>query len=112
MPRTFVCTSDELPEGKGRWVKLLPGTEAYVFRLRGGVTGFMNRCTHMGGSIELNANKDQLCCRMHQATFDPQSGKRTSGQAPEGSALTAVQVEEKDGEVWATWSMPTDPFDL
>lgn len=92
------------------WVKLVPGTEAYVFRLRGGVTGFMNRCTHMGGSIELEPGCGQLRCRMHQATFDPQTGARTSGQAPEGSALTAVDVEEKDGEIWAFWSLPADPF--
>ncbi len=110
MPRTFVCRSEELLEGSGRWVKLIPGKEAYVFRLKGAVKAFVNRCTHMGGSIELSPKKDTLCCRRHQATFDPGTGERLSGQAPEGSALDAIEMEESAEGIWLNWSLPQDPF--
>lgn len=112
MPRTFVCRSEDLPEGKGRWVKLVPGKEAYVFRLKGIVTSFVNRCTHMGGPVELTPAKDQLRCRRHEATFDPQTGVRTGGQAPEGSALDPLETEENEEGIWVIWSLPHDPFAL
>lgn len=112
MPRSFVCRSEELLEGKGRSVKLLPGTEAYIFRLHGQVKAFINRCTHMGGPVELTADTTKLCCRRHEATFNPETGERIGGQAPEGSALTTLATEEDASGVWLQWSLPQDLFSL
>lgn len=110
MPRTFVCSSETLEEGTGRWVKLVPGKEAYVFRLKGSVRAFVSRCTHMGGPVELSPKKDTLCCRWHHATFDVDTGERVSGQAPEGSALDKIEGEESAEGIWLNWSLPQDPF--
>ena len=107
-----MCASDALPEGGGRNIKLVPGKEAYVFRLAGAVRAFINRCTHMGGPVELTPKKDQLCCRWHHGTFDPDTGERTGGQPPEQSKLDRVEVSEDTDGVWLAWSIPPDPFSL
>lgn len=94
-------------EGEGRTVPLVPGITAYVFRYRGQMRAFINRCTHMGGPIELKGG--QCVCRWHEAAFDPETGKRLDGSS---APLHALTILEEGGEYLLEWNAPDDPFAL
>lgn len=99
--------ADSWREGEGRTVPLMPGISAYVFRYKGQLRAFLNRCTHMGGPIELVDGK--CVCRWHEAEFDVTTGERLDG----GSApLEAIVVKQIGEELALEWSIPKDPFSV
>ncbi len=112
MPITRVARSEDLREGEGKTVTLVPGKTAYVFRYKNTLRAFVNRCPHMGGPVELDARAGECVCRWHEASFDALSGARKEGEAAEGSALTPLHVEEADGQIHLAWTLPNDPFDF
>ncbi|HWQ99864.1 MAG TPA: Rieske 2Fe-2S domain-containing protein [Candidatus Methylomirabilis sp.] len=67
----------------------------------GEIKGYVNRCTHMGGPVSLVSGRCLFRCGWHQAEFDPKTGMRMSGQAPEGTALKPIAIEIAGDEVWA-----------
>lgn len=78
--------------------------------LRDGVCkAYVNRCTHMGGPVDMCA-KGTLRCRWHGAEFDCDTGAAIEGEAPEGSFLKRLDVVEEDGILYALFEMPEDPF--
>ena len=74
----------------------------------GSLKAFVNSCTHMGGTTSLEGNVLR-CCR-HQAEFHPATGERLSGQAPEGSRLTPIELVVDGENVLALLELPPDPF--
>ena len=110
MPRTRVCRDDDLKEGEGKHVTLVPGRSAYAYRFQGEVRAVLSRCPHMGGPVSLAPDAPELVCAWHEASFDPLTGNRRDGQAPPGSCLETLPVEIVDGEVWISWQRPADPF--
>lgn len=73
------------------------------------IQAFVNRCTHMGGPLEWKGEKFE--CRWHGACFDAQ-GLRCGGEAPEGSRLTEIPLEQEGDAVFAIIELPKDPFDF
>ena len=110
--RTPLGAASDWPEGAARSVRLLPGRDAYVFRFRGQLRAFLNRCPHMGGPVDFEPADGQLVCRWHGATFDAVGGARLDGQAGPGSALPALRIETVDGAPWLVWEVPEDPFSV
>jgi nitrite reductase/ring-hydroxylating ferredoxin subunit len=74
----------------------------------GSLKAFVNACTHMGGTTELSGSVLR-CCR-HQAEFSPVTGERLSGQAPEGTKLTPIELAIDGDQVCAILELPPDPF--
>lgn len=62
------------------------------------VSGFFDSCTHQGGA--LRAQGEILVCGRHGATFNAHSGRRLSGEAPEGSVLAPADVRVTDGQIF------------
>jgi 3-phenylpropionate/trans-cinnamate dioxygenase ferredoxin subunit len=58
---------------------------------------YMNVCPHFGGTLACVDGRFR--CEWHGATFDGRSGARTAGVAPEGSRLTRLPTEVRDGVV-------------
>jgi nitrite reductase/ring-hydroxylating ferredoxin subunit len=100
----------DLPEGKT--VSFRYGISNGIAYNDGGVIkAYVNACTHMGGTVVLTPTGPQRSgsgcegcvfrCVRHHAEFDPKTGARTAGQAPEGSALTPIVLETEGDQVYA-----------
>jgi nitrite reductase/ring-hydroxylating ferredoxin subunit len=68
---------------------------------------YVNRCTHMGGPVDL-CLEGTLRCRWHGAEFDPDDGSAIVGEAPEGSFLKRLDVEEENGILFAVFELSDD----
>lgn len=80
-----------------------------VYNDQGTLRAYINFCTHMGGLTDLAANGRLRCCR-HFAEFDPRTGERVLGQAPEGTRLTPIELVVEDGQAYAILEIKTDEF--
>jgi nitrite reductase/ring-hydroxylating ferredoxin subunit len=93
-----VCRIDELKPGTIRSFRF-GISDGIAYNDAGTIKAYVNRCTHMGGPVELRGHL--LQCRWHESAFDPCSGCRVSGQAPEGTALTPIELVIEGDQVWA-----------
>jgi len=108
-PAQPLCRADELVE-RGRAVAfdvLLWGKPARGFALRfeGRVVAYLNRCAHVPTELDwqegefLDGAKQFIVCSIHGATYDPRSGRCVMGVCGR-FGLTAIAVEERDGQVY------------
>lgn len=108
-PPERVCRADELAEA-GRAVVfdvLQYGLPARAFALRfgGRVVAYLNRCVHVPTELDwqpgefLDADRRWILCSIHGAAYEPADGRCVSGPCGRGR-LTALRVEERDGEVY------------
>jgi nitrite reductase/ring-hydroxylating ferredoxin subunit len=97
-----------LREGQGgRFQLLLDGVarEAFVVRYRGACHGYLNTCRHQGLTLDFGDARffdddyDALVCCHHGARYRPETGECLGGPC-EGGRLTALAMEERDGELW------------
>lgn len=94
--RFVVAAIGEIPVG-GSKVFPYGVTGGIAYNDAGTVKAYMNSCTHAGGKLSLQRGIFE--CSRHFAEFDPATGARMSGQAPEGSRLTPLEVVEEDGKL-------------
>lgn len=73
--------------------------EGIAYNDAGTLKAYVNACTHMGGMTKLDAGV--LRCVRHGAEFDPSTGERRSGQAPEGTRLAPVELGVEGDDVFA-----------
>lgn len=73
----------------------------------GTLKAYVNFCPHMGGPTDLTSS-GVFRCRWHGAEFDPASGDRLCGQAPEGTRLQPIELVVEDGQVLAVWVVPEE----
>ncbi len=73
---------------------------------------YVNKCTHMGGPVELKTIKGvpTFRCRWHEADFNPATGEAIQGQAPMGTMLTPIKLVVEGEQVFAMLELPDDPF--
>ena len=107
----LICGSAALADGgKGvRFTLERHGTtvSAFVIRHRGRVFAYLNNCAHI--PIELDWVEGEffdksglyLICSTHGATYEPATGYCVMGPC-KGQHLVALQVAERDGEVYLT----------
>lgn len=82
-----------------------------AYRKNGAIKAFVNRCTHMGGPVELAAGGSTLKCRWHESCFDPETGcVIEGGEAPAGTFLQPIELVEENGMLYAMLELPDDPF--
>jgi len=104
----LICASEELRDG-GPGIRFEVEEEgdtapAFAVRYRGEVRAYINRCPHVGMELDFmpgeffDLSGDSLICATHAATYDPSTGRCTSGPC-NGTGLEAVRVTEQDGRV-------------
>lgn len=108
-----VCRTTDLPPGKA--LSFRYGiSNGIAYNDNGTIKAYVNRCTHMGGTVELvkgSRAADNGCngcifrCVRHHAEFDPTTGMRTAGEAPEGSGLTPITLTIEGDQVTALLEM-------
>jgi nitrite reductase/ring-hydroxylating ferredoxin subunit len=109
LPPEPLCTTAELPE-RGRaivWDVMVWGRPARAFALRfdGKPVAYLNRCVHVPTEMDwqegefLDIDKRWILCSIHGAAYEPADGRCVGGPCGRGK-LTAVRVEERDGQVY------------
>lgn len=102
----------EIPVGRTKSFRF--GTaNGIAFNNQGVIQAYVNRCTHMGGPVELRTKKTGetvLQCKWHEAEFAPDTGRAIEGEAPQGTFLAPIKVLEEGGELFALLVLPDDPF--
>ncbi|MBW7899862.1 MAG: Rieske 2Fe-2S domain-containing protein [Rhodocyclaceae bacterium] len=78
---------------------------AFVVRFRGRVHAYLNRCGHVPVELDwqhgefFDDSRLYLICATHGALYAPESGQCLGGRCS-GRGLTAVPVEERDGNIY------------
>lgn len=117
-----LCRSDDLVErGDALVFDVLQygqPVRAFVLRFEGGLVAYLNRCLHVPTEMDwqpgrfLDSDKRFILCSTHGATYEPVGGRCVGGPCGRGR-LTAVEVAERDGQVY--WYPSPDirpvPFD-
>jgi nitrite reductase/ring-hydroxylating ferredoxin subunit len=104
-----LCRADELEE-KGKAIVFdvmvwRQPARAFALRYDGRVVAYLNRCVHVLAEMDwqpgefLDSGKEYILCSIHGAAYEPRSGRCAAGPCGRGS-LTAVAVEERDGQVY------------
>ena len=118
----LLCESATLEDGGKAWVfdvqEYGRPARAFVLRFDGVVVAYLNRCLHVPTEMDwqegqfLDGDKRFIVCSIHGATYEPSDGRCVGGPCGRGR-LTAVEVAERDGQVY--WYPSRDvrpvPFD-
>lgn len=107
--KIFIADEGQIPVGRTHVFRF--GVSNGLAMNDGGVVkAYVNRCTHMGGPVELIPGKGVLRCKWHQAEFNPATGEAIEGEAPKGTRLTAIQTVVEEGKIYGILELPEDPF--
>lgn len=105
MAHTFICKTAALNNGDCLSFDLA-GTACFVTNKEGAFYAYQNACPHLGVNMEWQANqfldsdKELIQCSMHGALFVIESGDCVYGPC-QGKSLKPINVEERDGELFA-----------
>jgi nitrite reductase/ring-hydroxylating ferredoxin subunit len=116
-PRVL-CASESLKERGTAFVfdvlHFREPARAFVLRFDSRVVGYLNRCLHVPTEMDwqpgefLDSGREFILCSIHGAAYQPQTGRCVAGPCGRG-ALTALHVEERDGQVYWYPSRDTRP---
>ena len=104
-PRRIVALRD-VPVN-GAYLFRYPGSEdpAILVRLPGDRLHAMSqKCTHLSCVVYYEADTQQMVCPCHEGVFDARTGDVVSG--PPQRPLGRIDVEVRDGVVWALGAQP------
>ena len=104
-----LCRADELAErGRALVFDVLlwrQPARAFALRFDGRVVAYINRCAHVPTEMDwqpgefLDAERRNIVCSIHGATYAPESGRCVGGPCGRGR-LMALEVSESDGQVY------------
>jgi nitrite reductase/ring-hydroxylating ferredoxin subunit len=105
----WLCTSQALAE-RGRALvfdvmQFGRPERAFALRFDGRVRAYLNRCVHVPAEMDwqpgefLDSDRRFILCATHGAAYEPADGRCVGGPCGRGR-LTAVDVEERDGQVY------------
>jgi nitrite reductase/ring-hydroxylating ferredoxin subunit len=113
-----LCASEDLQErGKAITFDVLHHREparAFALRFEGQVVAYLNRCVHVPTEMDwqdgefLDMDRQFIMCSIHGAVYEPDTGRCAGGPCGRGK-LTALQVKERDGQVYWYPSFDTEP---
>ncbi len=111
--KILVAQQGEVPVGRTKSFRFGPHA-AIVYNDAGTLKAYVNRCTHMGGPVELKDKKGQQIfrCRWHEAEFSPETGAAIEGEAPQGTRLTQIELVQENGAFYCTFRSSDDEFDF
>lgn len=114
----YLCASDELAERGDAIVfdvlQYRQPARAFALRVDGKVVAYLNRCAHVPTEMDwqpgqfLDSERQFILCSIHGAAYDPGSGRCVGGPCGRGR-LVAIEVEERDGQVYWYPSRDTQP---
>ncbi len=107
--RIFVAKAGEVLPGRVKTFSC-GARKGIAYNDNGTLKAYQNVCTHAGGPVRL-CEKGTFQCEFHEAEFDPKTGERLCGEAPEGSRLTPIELFEEGGDVFAEFEF-VDEFDF
>jgi nitrite reductase/ring-hydroxylating ferredoxin subunit len=104
-----LCASDALAE-RGRALvfdvqQYRQPARAFALRFDGRVVAYLNRCVHVPAEMDwqpgefLDSDKRFILCATHGAAYEPADGRCVGGPCGRGR-LTAIEVQERDGQVY------------
>lgn len=107
--KILVAKKDEVAVGRTKAFRFGPHA-AIAFNDQGVLKAYVNRCTHMGGPVELKDKKGELIfrCRWHEAEFSPCTGAAIEGEAPQGTRLTPIELTEEEGVYYTVFRTSDD----
>jgi nitrite reductase/ring-hydroxylating ferredoxin subunit len=104
-----LCASDALAErGQALVFDVLQYRQparAFALRFDGRVVAYLNRCVHVPTEMDwqpgefLDSDKRFILCATHGAAYEPTNGRCVGGPCGRGR-LTAIPVQERDGQVY------------
>jgi nitrite reductase/ring-hydroxylating ferredoxin subunit len=107
--RIPIAKVGEIVPGSTKAFSFGPATKGIAYNREGVLRAYVNRCTHMGGPVEL-CTSGSFKCRWHGAEFDPCTGAAIDGEAPEGTFLKPIEILEENGQLYAVLELPEDQF--
>ena len=75
----------------------------------GAYHAYGQKCTHLSCPVYYARNHQRLECPCHEGAFDASTGNVLYGPPPR--ALDRIEVEMRNGQVWATGRSAADPQD-
>src|SRR5689334_23404397 len=75
----------------------------------GAYHAYGQKCTHLSCPVYYSRDQQRLECPCHEGAFDAATGSVLYGPPPR--ALDTIEVEMRDGEVWATGTNASSPND-
>jgi len=75
----------------------------------GAYHAYGQKCTHLSCPVYYSRNHQRLECPCHEGAFDAATGNVLYGPPPR--ALDRIDVEMRDGQVWAIGRNPSAPED-
>lgn len=109
MKKLPVAKVGEIPEGRTKSFRY-GFQEGIAYNDNGEIKAYVNFCTHAGGPVGLEPD-GRFHCRWHFAEFDPKTGERLAGQAPEGTRLKPIELVEEEGMMYAMFEIK-DEFEF
>ena len=79
--------------------------EGFVFRFKGRLLAYENRCMHLPLTLDYGDNRffteagTQLICKTHNALYEPETGLCVGGPCV-GAGLNVLEVESDGSVVW------------
>src|ERR1041385_2038329 len=73
----------------------------------GAYHAYGQKCTHLSCPVYYSRDHQRLECPCHEGAFDAATGDVLYGPPPR--ALAAIEIEQRDGQVWATGRKPSAP---
>lgn len=73
----------------------------------GAYHAFGQKCTHLSCPVYYSRDHQRLECPCHEGAFDVATGDVLYGPPPR--ALDVIELETRDGQVWATGRKPSAP---
>lgn len=114
-----LCTSAELAERGDAIVfdvlQYRQPARAFALRVDGKVVAYLNRCAHVPTEMDwqpgqfLDSERQFILCSIHGAAYEPATGRCVGGPCGRGR-LVAIDVEERDGQVYWYPSRDTQPL--
>jgi Rieske Fe-S protein len=100
-PQPLVPLGD-VPEGSSYLFRYPTSADpAILLHLPGGdLRAFSQKCTHLGCVLFWEPGQPNLLCPCHEGHFDLRTGEPVAG--PPDRPLPAIDLEVRDGTVWAT----------
>jgi nitrite reductase/ring-hydroxylating ferredoxin subunit len=118
LPPQLLCAGDQLAERGTAFVfdvlHYREPASAFVLRFDGQVVAYLNRCLHVPTEMDwqhgefLDGDREFIICSIHGAAYEPREGRCVGGPCGRGK-LTALQVVERDGQVYWYPSRDTQP---
>jgi nitrite reductase/ring-hydroxylating ferredoxin subunit len=116
-----LCASAELAErGRALVFDVLQygaAVRAFALRFEGRVVAYLNRCVHVPTELDwqpgefLDGERRFILCSTHGAAYEPLDGRCAGGPCGRGR-LTALDVAERDGQVYWYPSRDIQPVDF